>query len=146
MPLGDEERNFIESRDSMYMATVTETGWPYVQHRGGPAGFLRVLDDHTFAFADFRGNKQYISAGNLSRDDRVSLFLMDYPTKTRLKLFARARAAEVDDEPELARRLISPTYRAVVERLVIVRVEGFSWNCEQHITPRYTRDEWEGNA
>lgn len=122
------------------MATVSEIGWPYIQHRGGPTGFVRVLDDVTIGFADFRGNRQYISAGNLMTDDRVSLFFMDYPNKTRLKLFGRAKLVGSDDEATLSRLQI-PDYRARVERCVLIRVEGFDWNCPQHITEPYTLDE-----
>jgi predicted pyridoxine 5'-phosphate oxidase superfamily flavin-nucleotide-binding protein len=141
--LGPDERAFIESRDSFYLETVGETGWPYIQHRGGPKGFLHVLDDHTLAFADFRGNKQYISAGNVAGDDRTALFLMDYPSQTRLKLFARVRVVEPDEDPELIERLIVPGYDARVERAFVFDVEGFDWNCPQHITPRYTAEEIE---
>jgi predicted pyridoxine 5'-phosphate oxidase superfamily flavin-nucleotide-binding protein len=124
------------------MATVTETGWPYIQHRGGPVGFMRVLDDRTLGFADFRGNRQYISLGNLSTDDRVSLFFMDYPNRRRLKLFGRARAVGLDDAALLA-RLEMPEYRARIERGFLITVEGFDWNCPQHITPRVTVEEME---
>ncbi|MGR3696773.1 MAG: pyridoxamine 5'-phosphate oxidase family protein [Roseovarius sp.] len=136
------EAEFIAARDSVYMATVTETGWPYIQHRGGPAGFMRVLDDRTLGFADFRGNRQYISLGNLSTDDRVSLFFMDYPNRRRLKLFGRARAVGLEDEDLLA-RLEMPDYRARIERGFLITVEGFDWNCPQHITPRFTVDQLE---
>ena len=138
--LGDAETAFIEARDSLYMATVSETGWPYVQHRGGPSGFVRVLDAHTIGFADYRGNRQYISVGNLLTDDRVSLFFMDYPGRTRLKLLGRARIITAGDEALLS-RLETPHYRARVERAFIISVEAFDWNCPQHITPRYTREE-----
>ena len=138
--LGEAEAQFISARDSFYMATVSETGWPYIQHRGGPIGFVRVLDDATIGFADFRGNRQYISLGNLMSDDRVSLFFMDYPNKTRLKLFGRAKIIGPDDEATLS-RLETPGYRARVERGFLVKVEGFDWNCPQHITERYTLDE-----
>ncbi|GLI95251.1 pyridoxamine 5'-phosphate oxidase family protein [Methylocystis echinoides] len=134
------EAQFIAARNSFYIATVSETGWPYIQHRGGPAGFVRVLDDATIGFADFRGNRQYISVGNMMTDDRVSLFLMDYPSKTRLKLFGRAKIVGSDDEATLSRLEIAD-YRARVERGVLIRVEGFDWNCPQHITERYTLDE-----
>lgn len=137
------EADFIAARDSVYMATVTETGWPYIQHRGGPVGFMRVLDDRTLGFADFRGNRQYISLGNLSTDDRMSLFFMDYPNRRRLKLFGRARAVGLEDEAALA-RLEMPEYRARIERGFLITVEGFDWNCPQHITPRFTVDEMEG--
>lgn len=138
--LGEAEAGFIAARNSFYMATVSETGWPYIQHRGGPIGFVRVLDEHTIGFADFRGNRQYVSLGNLSKDDRVSLFFMDYPNRRRLKLFGRVQIVEPDDEATLA-RLEIPDYRARVERGMIISVAGFDWNCPQHISQRYTREE-----
>lgn len=138
--LTDREAGFIAARDSLYMATVGETGWPYIQHRGGPAGFVRVIDERTIGFADFRGNRQYVSDGNLLTDDRVSLFFMDYPNRTRLKLFGHSRIVGLDDEATLS-RLEAPDYRARVERGFVIAVEGFDWNCPQHITERYTRDE-----
>ncbi|MCF7223545.1 2Fe-2S iron-sulfur cluster-binding protein [Marilutibacter chinensis] len=139
--IGPAEAAFIAERDSFYIASVGEEGWPYVQHRGGPRGFLRVLDDRTLGFADFRGNRQYISVGNVSADDRVSLILVDYPGRRRLKLWARARVVEFQDDPLLLARLESPDYRARVERGIVLQVEAFDWNCPQHITPRYTEAE-----
>jgi len=138
--LTEAEAGFIAARNSFYMATVSETGWPYIQHRGGPTGFVRVLDEKSIGFADFRGNRQYISVGNLMADNRVSLFFMDYPNKTRLKLFGRARIVALDDHDVLS-RLEVPDYRARIERGFIISVEGFDWNCPQHITERYSRDE-----
>ena len=138
--LSAAEAGFIAARDSFYMATVSETGWPYIQHRGGPAGFVRVLDEETIAFADFRGNRQYVSVGNLTSDDRVSLFFMDYAKQRRLKLFGRAKSVGLDNE-ELISRLEMPDYRARVERGFVIKVEGFDWNCPQHITERFTADE-----
>jgi len=138
--LNDTEAQFIAARDSVYMASVGETGWPYIQHRGGPAGFVRVLDAQTIGFADFRGNRQYISVGNLLTDDRVSLFFMDYANRTRLKLLGRARAVEPDDR-ETLEKLTAPGYRATVERGILITVEGFDWNCPQHITQRFTLEE-----
>jgi len=123
------------------MARVSETGWPYVQHRGGPKGFLKVLDDKTLAFADFRGNKQYISVGNLSVNDRVALFIMDYPNQTRLKLWARARIINQKEDPELVARLHDSAYDARVERAIVLTIEAFDWNCPQHITRRFTEAE-----
>ena len=139
--LGAHEIAFIGARDSFYLGTVGETGWPYVQHRGGPAGFLKVLDARTIGFADFTGNRQYLSAGNLAGDGRVSLFLMDYPNQARLKILGRARVVDEEGEPELLARLDNPRYRARVERGVVIRVAGFDWNCPKHITPRYTEEE-----
>ena len=141
--LSEVEAEFIAARDSVYMATVTETGWPYIQHRGGPMGFLRVLDDRTLGFADFRGNRQYISLGNLSTDDCVSLFLMDYPNRRRLKILGRARAVGLEDTATLA-RLDLPDYRARIERGFLITVEGFDWNCPQHITPRFSMEQIDG--
>lgn len=138
--LEDRETDFIAARDSFYMATVSETGWPYVQHRGGPPGFLKVLDDRTLGFADYRGNKQYVSVGNLATDDRVSLFLMDYPNQRRLKLLGHARAVDATSDPALLARL-QDRYPAKVERGIVITLEGFDWNCPQHITPRFTEAE-----
>ena len=135
------EAAFIAERDNFYMATVSENGWPYIQHRGGPAGFLRLIDDKTLAFADFRGNRQYISVGNLTADNRVSLILMDYARRRRLKIYARAEIRDLKNDAELASRLALPQYRAKIERAVILHLETFDWNCPQHITPRYTEAE-----
>jgi len=135
--LSERETSFIGARDSFYMASVSETGWPYVQHRGGQDGFVRIIDARTIGFADFSGNRQYISVGNLQKDDRVSLFFMDYPNRTRLKILGRVRLVG-DDEPELLAQLELDDYRAVVERGFVIRIEAFDWNCPQHITPRYT--------
>jgi len=137
--LGEAEAGFITARDSLYMATVSETGWPYIQHRGGPAGFVRVIDETTIGFADFRGNRQYVSVGNLMTEDRVALFFMDYQNKARLKLFGRARIVGPDDRETLG-RLEVPDYGARVERGLIIEVEAFDWNCPQHITERLTLD------
>jgi predicted pyridoxine 5'-phosphate oxidase superfamily flavin-nucleotide-binding protein len=136
--LGPIEAAFIGQRDSVYMASVGETGWPYIQHRGGPAGFLKVLDDKTLGFADYRGNRQYVSVGNVGGDDRVALFLMDYPNRTRLKLFGRARLTE---DPAIVARLMDEGYKARPERAWLIEVAGFAWNCPQHITPRFTEAE-----
>jgi uncharacterized protein len=139
--LGEHEAAFIATRDSAYMATVGETGWPYMQHRGGPPGFIKVLDETTLGFADFRGNRQYVSVGNLTGNDRVALFFMDYPRRARLKLLGHARTVERKDDPELMARLATPGYKATMERAIIISVEAFDWNCSQHITPRFTADE-----
>jgi len=138
--LTEAEVEFIGARNSLYMATVSETGWPYIQHRGGPTGFVRVLDERTLGFADFRGNRQYVSVGNLMTDDRVSLFFMDYPNKTRLKLFGRVRIIGPDD-PLVLSRLETPDYRARIERGFVIEIQGFDWNCPQHITARFTLEE-----
>ena len=140
--LGPDEREFIVTRDGFYMASVSETGWPYVQYRGGVKGFLRVLDERTLGFADLRGNKQYISTGNLEHDNRVALFLMDYPTQSRLKILGRAEIHEGDAiAQKLIEKLRMPEEKTLVERAMLIHVEGFDWNCQQHITPRYTQEE-----
>ena len=135
--ISEQEAKFITERDSFYMASVSETGWPYVQHRGGPIGFMRVLDEKTIGFADFSGNRQYVSTGNFRKDNRVALFFMDYPNRRRLKLIGRVREIGTDDWDQLA-QLEVDNYRARVERGFVIEVEGFDWNCPQHITPRYT--------
>jgi len=140
--LGEAEAEFISQRDSFYMASVGETGWPYLQHRGGPAGFMKVLDEQSLGFADFRGNRQYVSAGNFQNNDRVSLFFMDYPNRRRLKLLGRVRHLD-EQETDLLSQLTVPEYRARVERGFVITVEAFDWNCPQHITPRYTQAEVE---
>ena len=141
--LGPAEASFIAARDSFYMATVSETGWPYLQHRGGPRGFLKVLDEGTIGFADFRGNRQYVSVGNLLGDDRVALILVDYPNRRRLKILGRARAVTMEDAATLG-RLDVAGYRAKVERGLLIAVETFDWNCPQHLTPRFTTEEIAG--
>ena len=141
--LTGRESTFIAARDSLYMASVGETGWPYVQHRGGPAGFMKVLDERTIGFADYSGNRQYVSTGNFSGDNRVSLFFMDYPNRRRLKMLGRVRTIGLD-EPALLARLEDDNYPAQVERGFIIEVEGFDWNCPQHITPRFTEADIEG--
>ncbi len=139
--LGPAEAAFIARRDSFYLATVSETGWPYVQHRGGPPGFIRVLDGQTLGIADYRGNRQYLSLGNVAGNDRVALFLMDYPNRRRLKVFARMSAVDLASDPELTATLVAPGYGATVERGLLFKVEGVDWNCPQHITPRFSEAE-----
>ena len=139
----ENEIAFIEARDSFYLASVSESGWPYVQHRGGPTGFLKVFDETTLGFADFRGNRQYISLGNISADDRVALILMDYPNRARLKILAHMDARELDAASDLASRLALPRYRGKPERAFLLHLETFDWNCPQHITPRFTAAEIE---
>lgn len=131
--IGPDEVAFIESRDSFFIASVSETGWPYMQHRGGPPGFLHVLDEATLGFADFRGNRQYITRGNLDHDPRISLFLVDYQLQARMKVFGRARVVEPEEDPELVDRLTPADYPARVERAILIDVEAFDWNCRQHI-------------
>ena len=139
--LTKREVDFIEARDSFYQATVSETGWPYVQHRGGPQGFLKVLDNRTIAYADFRGNQQYLSAGNLVNNDRIALIMVDYDNQRRLKLFAHAKVVLLEDEPKLLARLSDLSYPARVERGFILHVDAWDWNCSQHITPRFNEND-----
>jgi predicted pyridoxine 5'-phosphate oxidase superfamily flavin-nucleotide-binding protein len=136
--LTDREINFIAARDSFYMASVTEDGWPYIQHRGGPTGFLRHVSGNRIGFADYRGNRQYLSAANLAADDRVSLFLMDYPSRRRLKLIGHSY--ESTDPADIA-ALMDGNYAAVAERVFLIDVVGLDWNCPQHIIPRFTEAE-----
>lgn len=136
-----DEAAFIAERDSFYMASVSESGWPYVQHRGGPPGFLKVIDETTLAFADYRGNRQYISVGNLDADDRVALILVDYPRRARLKILAHAERLALDADPALLERVTDGGYRAKPERVFRLRLAAFDWNCPQHITPRFTEAE-----
>ncbi|WP_061930323.1 pyridoxamine 5'-phosphate oxidase family protein [Aureimonas sp. AU22] len=137
----ENEAAFIGARDSFYMATVSETGWPYVQHRGGPQGFLKLVDAQTLAFANYSGNRQYISLGNLGANDRACLFLMDYPHRARLKIYAHVEAIAPDAMPELADLVAVPGYRGRIERIFRMRLEAFDWNCPQHIIPRFTEAE-----
>ena len=139
--LGDKEADFIAARDSFYMASVTADGWPYVQHRGGPPGFLRLLPGNRLGFADYRGNRQHVSTANLFDDDRVSLFLIDYPNRRRLKLLGHARMIAAADDSALVASLMPDGYKALAERACIIDVIGFDWNCPQHITPRFTEAE-----
>lgn len=139
--LSPAEAAFIAARDSFYLATVSETGWPYIQHRGGPRGFLKVLDPHTLGFADYRGNRQYITLGNTAVDPRVALFLMDYPNQRRLKLLGRMAEHAPAEAPDLAAQLIGAHHPDRTERLFTIQVEAFDWNCPQHITPRFTEAE-----
>lgn len=139
--LGPSEAQFIAARDSFYMATVSETGWPYMQHRGGPIGFVQILWADKIGFADFRGNRQYVSVGNLGHDNRVSLFFMDYPGQQRLKVLGRARIVTRSENPAVLEALNMPAYGAIVERGIVIDIEAFDWNCPQHITPRFTAQE-----
>lgn len=132
--LTEVEAGFITGRDSFYMSTVSETGWPYLQHRGGPPGFVRVLDSRTLGWAEFAGNRQYVTAGNAAADERVALFFMDYPARRRLKLLGRLRLIDPADQPDLARQLIPFAGGVPVERLALVTLAAFDWNCPQHIT------------
>ena len=141
--IGSAEAEFISGRDGFYQATVSQSGWPYVQFRGGPVGFLKVLDDQTIAYADFRGNRQYLSAGNLTDDDRISMILMDYPNRRRLKVWGRAKLTVSSDEPELMTQLQDMSYRGRPERAVVITIEALDWNCPQHIPQRMTLEELE---
>lgn len=139
--LTEDEIAFIEARDSFYIATISENGWPYIQHRGGRPGFLRVLSPQALAFADYRGNRQMLSTGNLAANNRIALFLMDYPQRTRLKIFGHARVEDARTHPELVQQLAEPEAQRIVERLFFIEIVSFDWNCPKHITPRYTADE-----
>ena len=139
--LTDFEKEFLAGRDTFYWATTSSTGWPYVQHRGGPKGFLKVIDDRTLAFADYRGNKQYITTGNLLSDDRVAMILVDYPRQARLKILGRAEIFEGAKAEKWLARVRVQGYKATIERVFVIHVEAYDWNCPQHITPRYTAEE-----
>lgn len=140
-PLGQAEAEFIASRDSFYLGSISESGWPYIQHRGGPSGFLRVINETTLAFADYKGNRQLLTTGNVSVNDRVALFLMDYKSRERLKILGHARVEEAGAHPELVAQLADPKMRSSVERLVFIDVVSFDWNCPKYITPRYSAEE-----
>jgi len=145
--LGGREAGFLAQADSFYLATVSETGWPYVQHRGGPRGFLKVLSPSQIGFADFRGNVQYVSAGNASRTDRASIIVMDYVHRQRLKLLGHLRfIAVADADPALVKQVELPDYRARIERLALIDVAAFDWNCPQHITRRFTLEQVKDSA
>ena len=139
--LGPFESEFLAECDSFYMASVGSTGWPYVQHRGGPKGFLKVIDEHTVAFADFRGNKQYVTTGNLMTDDRVAILLVDYPRQARLKILGHVKILEGAEAKEWIEKLRDPSYDAVIERVFMIRIDAFDWNCTQHIIPRFTEEQ-----
>ena len=140
-PLGPDETSFIETRDSFYMSSVSETGWPYVQHRGGPAGFVKVISPNEIAFADYKGNRQMLSTGNVTTNDRVCLFLMDYPRRERLKLLGHAEVLDARDHPDLVQQLAAPGLEKITERLFKIRIVSYDWNCPKYITPRYTAAE-----
>lgn len=137
----DNVAAFIAERDSFYFATVSETGWPYLQYRGGPRGFPKVLDERTLAFADYRGNRQYISTGNVSADGRACLLLMDYAQRARLKMYVRVDTLAMDTDPELTQRVSVPGYKAKRERISRLHLQAYDWNCSQHITPRFTEQQ-----
>jgi predicted pyridoxine 5'-phosphate oxidase superfamily flavin-nucleotide-binding protein len=140
--LGEREAAFLSAADSLFLATVSETGWPYVQHRGGPKGFVKVISPTRIAFADFRGNRQYVTAGNLRNDDRAALIVLDYPRRQRLKLMGRLRIDEIDAADPAVRALVQLSdYRARVEGVATIEIEAYDWNCPQHITPRFSEEE-----
>jgi len=141
--LTQDEAEFIAERDSFYVGSISETGWPYVQHRGGPKGFLRVVNETTLAFADYKGNRQLLTTGNVSVNDRVALFLMDYQNRARLKILGHARVEDARAHPELVAQLADPKMQQAVERLVFIDVVSFDWNCPKYITPRYSAEEVE---
>ncbi len=142
-PLGQAEAEFIAARDSFYLGSISESGWPYIQHRGGPQGFLRVVNETTLAFADYKGNRQLLTTGNVSVNDRVALFLMDYKNRERLKILGHARVEDARAYPELVTQLADPKMQSAVERLVFIDVVSFDWNCPKYITPRYSAEEVE---
>ena len=142
--LTDDEQAFVAARDSFYLGTISESGWPYIQHRGGPPGFLNVLDPQTLAFADYGGNRQMLSTGNLATNDRVTLFLMDYPRRERLKILGHARVLDASEYTELAQHVQPSEFnQAKPERIFVVDVLSYDWNCPRFITPRYTSEEVE---
>ncbi|MEK6639870.1 MAG: pyridoxamine 5'-phosphate oxidase family protein, partial [Nitrospirota bacterium] len=142
-PLGQAEAEFIASRDSFYVGSISESGWPYIQHRGGSQGFLRVVNERTLAFADYKGNRQLLTTGNVSVNDRVALFLMDYKNRARLKVLGHARVEDARVHPELTTQITDPKMRSSVERLVFIDVVSFDWNCQKYITPQYSAEEVE---
>lgn len=145
-PFTQHEAAFIASRDSFYMATVSETAWPYLQHRGGPAGFVKILGPNLIGFADFHGNQQLISTGNLEKSDRVAIFMMDYPRRARLKMLGHARVLDAREHPEMVEELAPEALRSKVERLFLIQIISYDWNCPKYITPRFTAEEVEKYA
>jgi predicted pyridoxine 5'-phosphate oxidase superfamily flavin-nucleotide-binding protein len=140
-PLGPGEINFIESRDSFYLGSVSENDWPYIQHRGGPAGFVKVISQNEIAFADYKGNRQMLTTGNTTGNDRVCLFLIDYPRRERLKILGRAEVLDARDHPDLVRRITTPEMAKITERIFRIRIVSYDWNCPKYITPRFTASE-----
>lgn len=141
--LTDDESGFISQRDSFYMASISETNWPYVQHRGGPPGFVKVLSKNEIGFLDFTGNRQYVTIGNLKNNNRVSIIMVDYPNQARLKILGTVRLIDTQSDPEIMKSLTLDDYGARVERGFVIHVEAYDWNCPQHITPRWTSQEIE---
>ncbi|MBV6323776.1 pyridoxamine 5'-phosphate oxidase family protein [Duganella violaceipulchra] len=136
--LGTRETEFIAQADHFFQSTIGETGWPYVQHRGGPPGFLKVIDRYTIGFADLGGNRQYISLGNLSGDGRIALIIMDWSARRRLKIMGRVTLVDAASDRGLVASLAMPGY-GVPERAYVIKIAGYDWNCPQHITERITR-------
>lgn len=136
--LTENEITFIAERDSFYMASIGENNFPYIQHRGGPKGFLKVLDEKRLGFIDFKGNMQYISVGNLATNNNIALIMVDYPARARLKIYAKAEIIELKDDPSLYDVLDLKEYKFRPERMMVLTIEAYDWNCQQHITPRYT--------
>ena len=137
-----DEAAFIQSRDSFYMATITESGWPYMQHRGGPPGFVRVLGPSQIGFADYGGNRQMISVGSIGQEDRVSIFMMDYPKRERVKILGHAKVFDAREHADLAAKVAPPSgHAAKVERIFIIDILSYDWNCPKFITPRFTAEE-----
>ncbi len=141
--LTENEIKFIGSQDSFYMATIGENGYPYIQHRGGPKGFLKVLDANRVGFIDFSGNMQFVSVGNLATNNKVAIIMVDYPARTRLKIYAMATIVELKDDPALYALLGLDEYKFRPERMIVFHIEAYDWNCPQHITPRYTLEDIE---
>ena len=139
--LTENEIVFISGRDSFYMASIGENGYPYIQHRGGPPGFIKVLDTKRLGIIDYKGNAQYITVGNMNNNNNVSLIMVDYPTRTRLKLYAKARVVQLEDDPALYAQLNVEGYQSRPDRMILFEVEAYDWNCPQHITPRYSIEE-----
>jgi len=139
--VSEDLAKFIATRDSFYLGTANADGQPYIQHRGGRPGFLRVLDSKTLAFADFQGNRQYISSGNLSENDKAYIFLMDYPRRRRIKIWGRAK---ISNDPELLKQLSDDEYGAIVDQAIVFEITAWDVNCPQHITPRFTETELAG--
>lgn len=139
--LSQFEKEFLTDRDTFYWATIGSTGWPYIQHRGGPRGFLKIVDDRTLAFADYRGNRQYISTGNLMSDDRAALIMVDYPRQARLKILGHVEIFEGTKAETWLPRVRVPDFKAVIERVSVIHIEAYDWNCPQYITQRYTAEE-----
>ena len=142
--LSFRETQYISQRDGFYLSTVGENGWPYVQFRGGPKGFLKSIDPQTLAYADFKGNMQYISTGNLKTTKKAALILLDYASRSRIKVWAETEILDPAEHPDLLEKLEDPNYNAKIERIIVFRIKGFDWNCPQHITPKFTFEEMKG--